>query len=128
MILHEKKKLFSEFIENYFTLLNIMKNYFNSHNDFNCFYKKNLLLKKTNIKLFIQTWYKFVTIHYKSYIEQDNIEYFLNNASNIFGHHYFNKYFNYFKNIYDNTEEKIVKEILNKVKNLTRISYIYYNN
>ena len=50
---YEKKELFSKFIEQYFILLNMMKEKFNNNVDFKTFYAKNILLKKTNIKLFI---------------------------------------------------------------------------
>ena len=52
-----KKKVFSLFISVYFELLEIIKSKFDKHKDFDIFYRKNILLKKTNIKLFIKNWY-----------------------------------------------------------------------
>ena len=60
----QKKQIVKTFVDIYFDLLNTIKEQLeNKNKEFNDFYKKNLLLKKTNIKLFIKTWYcNIVTI------------------------------------------------------------------
>ena len=50
----QKKQIVKTFVDIYFDLLNTIKEQLeNKNKEFNDFYKKNLLLKKTNIKLFI---------------------------------------------------------------------------
>ena len=122
----KKKELFSKFIENYFILLNMMKAKFNHNLDFKTFYAKNILLKKTNIKMFIRTWYETITINYKKYIYDGNIDFFLTNANSIIGNKYFTKYFHYFKEVFDTLEKNTLNYVVYIVQQLTQLSENYY--
>ena len=73
----QKKQIVKTFVDIYFDLLNTIKEQLeNKNKEFNDFYKKNLLLKKTNIKLFIKTWYEYITKQYYHYIMDNNVNYF----------------------------------------------------
>ena len=110
-----KKELFQKFIDIYFILLKMMKERLGHHNDFYLFYKKNKLLRKTNIKMFIKTWYESITlVYYKDLMNQPDIS--------------FQKYFNDFKQKCLQTEKEVIESAYNMVKQLTEISRIYYQN
>lgn len=127
-----KKDIFKLFIEQYFQLLNFIKKYTNNNLDFKKFYAKNYLLKKTNIKLFIKTWYENITNNYYKYIMEGNINYFLNkndyhNESNILNKEYnFNQYIGYFKTMYNNVEKQISNTFIDYIQKLTKLSFLYY--
>ena len=127
-----KKHIFKLFIEQYFQLLNFVKKYTNNNLDFKKFYAKNYLLKKTNIKLFIKTWYENITNNYYKYIMEGNINYFLNkndydNESNLLNKEYnFNQYIGYFKTMYYNVEKQISNTFIDYVQKLTKLSFLYY--
>ena len=127
-----KKDIFKLFIEQYFQLLNFIKKYTNNNLDFKKFYAKNYLLKKTNIKLFIKTWYENITNNYYKYIMEGNINYFLNkndyeNQSNILNKEYnFNQYIGYFKTMYNNVEKQISNTFIDYIQKLTKLSFLYY--
>lgn len=123
---NEKKLLFSKFIEYYFILLNMIKEKFNNNVEFKTFYAKNILLKKTNIKLFIRTWYEYITVNYKKNIYDGNIDFFLTNANSIIGNEYFTKYFHYFKEVFDTLEKNTLSYVVYIVQQLTQLSENYY--
>lgn len=123
-----KKKVFSLFISVYFELLEIIKGHFDKHKDFDMFYKKNFLLKRTNIKLFIKNWYTYITTQYYQKIHEGDISYFLENALQIMTSDYLKKYFLYFKQVYDTLDEGLIKNVVQKIQQLTHMSYLYYNN
>ena len=123
-----KKKVFSLFISVYFELLEIIKSKFDKHKEFDIFYKKNFLLKKTNIKLFIKNWYMYITTHYSTKIHEGDIQYFLENAMQMMTSDYLKKYFLYFKQVYDTLDDVVIQTVVQKVQQLTQMSYLYYNN
>ena len=123
---NRKKKLFSEFINLYFELLNIIKSKFNSDNDFKVFYQKNVFLRKTNIKLFIKTWYNSITNLYFNKVMNGDIQYFFDNVNTIIKGDYLKKYFNYFKQVYVTLDEKLIEYVLSIIQKLTKISFLYY--
>tara|TARA_R110002012_G_scaffold320492_4_gene544272 strand:- start:2225 stop:2611 length:387 start_codon:yes stop_codon:yes gene_type:complete len=123
-----KKKVFSLFISVYFELLEIIKSKFDKHKDFDIFYRKNILLKKTNIKLFIKNWYTYITTHYHTKINEGDIPYFLENAMQMMTSEYLKKYFIYFKQVYDTLDDILIQKVVQKVQQLTQMSYLYYNN
>jgi len=123
-----KKQLFSRFIELYFQLLNIIKSKFEKHSDFKVFYQKNILLKKTNIKLFIKTWHDSVTLQYFNQIMNGEIQYFFDNVDTVIKTEYLKKYFGYFKQVYVTLDESVVNHVLTIIQDLTKITFLYYKN
>ena len=122
-----KKQLFSRFIMLYFSLLDIIKSKFEQHSDFKYFYNKNLLLKKTNIKLFIRTWHESISSLYANKVIEGDIQYFFNNVNTIIKTEYLKKYFQYFKQVYVTLDDVLIKKVLNIIQELTKITIIYYN-
>jgi len=83
-----------------------------------------------NIKLLIKTWYEHITSKYHKDIIDGNISFFLNknyeqdvknNSDDMI------KYINYFKKNFKQFETNIVNEFVGYIKNLTRLSYMYFN-
>ena len=127
-----KKKIVKLFVDIYFDLLNIIKQQLENKNiEFNDFYKKNLILKKTNIKLFIKTWYEYITKQYYHYIMDNNINYFFSDELQTKLSKDFNvsvmKYILLIKEKYNSVSNSIVESILEKIKSLTQMSYQYFN-
>lgn len=127
-----KTQIVKIFVEIYFDLLNIIKSQLeNKNKEFNDFYKKNLLLKKTNIKLFIKTWYEYITKQYYHYIMDNNVNYFFSDELQTKLSQQYNvpvmKYIVLIKEKYDSVSNSIVESILVKIKFLTQMSYQYFN-
>ena len=53
---YSKKDIFKLFIDNYFKFIEFLKDNCNNNSSFLKFYKKNYLLKKANVKVFIRIW------------------------------------------------------------------------
>ena len=126
-----KKDILKEFISLYFELLEYIKSYLNNNNDFNAFYKKNIILKKTNIKLFIKKWHEYISIKYYDKIINEDINFFMNPNKYFFQEPELNemilKYIKIIKDKYDEIDKNIIKIIMNKIKKLTQISILYFN-
>jgi len=127
-----KKQIVKNFVDIYFELLNTIKEQLeNKNKEFNEFYKKNILLKKTNIKLFIKTWYEYITKHYYHYIMDNNVNYFFSDELKTKLSEQYNvpvmKYIVLIKEKYNSVNNSIVESILTKIKFLTQISYQYFN-
>ena len=127
-----KKQIVKTFVDIYFDLLNTIKEQLeNKNKEFNDFYKKNLLLKKTNIKLFIKTWYEYITKQYYDYIMDNNINYFFSDELQEKLSQQYNvpvmKYILLIKEKYDSVSNSIVESILTKIRFLTQMSYQYFN-
>ena len=128
----QKKQIVKTFVDIYFDLLNTIKEQLeNKNKEFNDFYKKNLLLKKTNIKLFIKTWYEYITKQYYHYIMDNNVNYFFSDELQAKLNQQYNvpvmKYIVLIKEKYDSVSNSIVESILAKIKFLTQMSYQYFN-
>lgn len=128
----EKKQIVKTFVVIYFDLLNTIKEQLeNKNKEFNDFYKKNLLLKKTNIKLFIKTWYEYITKQYYHYIMDNNVNYFFSDELQAKLNKDFNvsvmKYIVLIKEKYNSVSNSVVESILAKIKFLTQMSYQYFN-
>lgn len=126
------KDLFQQFNKLYFDFLSFLKTHSNGDKLFNSFYNKNFIIKNTNIKLFIKGWYDNITVHYYKTILEDNINFFLNknydkdvvkmeNSNELI------KYIHYFKQKYHTLEKKITDEFIGYIKELTKLSYMYFN-
>ena len=129
----QKKQIIRKFVDMYFDLLNIIKNQLeNKNKDFNLFYKKNLMLKKTNIKLFIKMWYEYITKQYYTHIMDNNVNYLFSDElqSKLNKDHNVSvmKYILLIKEKYNSAGNSIVESVLTKIKYLTQISYQYFNN
>ena len=121
--MYSKKTIFKEFIDTYFNLLKNIKDKVNNK-DFNHFYNKNYLLKKTNVKLFINTWYNEISKKFFNQIMSDDILYFLNNdfKSNLKGlnsEFNINYYLDNLKTIYSKVEKNIFNYYIEQIKKLT---------
>lgn len=128
----QKKQIVKTFVDIYFDLLNTIKEQLeNKNKEFNDFYKKNLLLKKTNIKLFIKTWYEYITKQYYHYIMDNNVNYFFSDKLQAKLNKDFNvsvmKYIVLIKEKYNSVSNFVVESILAKIKFLTQMSYQYFN-
>jgi hypothetical protein len=126
------KELFQQFNKLYFDFLSFLKSHSNGDKLFNSFYKKNYIIKNTNIKLFIKGWYDNITINYYQSIIEENILFFLKkdynsdivqleNSNDII------KYIKYFKDNYDKFEKKVTDDFIGYIKQLTKLSYMYFN-
>ena len=128
----QKKQILKIFVDIYFDLLNNIKEQLgNKNKEFNNFYKKNSLLKKANIKLFIKTWYEYITKQYYHYIMDNNVNYFFSDELQEKLNKDFNvpvmKYIVLIKEKYNSASNSVVESILAKIKFLTQISYQYFN-
>tara|TARA_B110000285_G_C14964846_1_gene533533 strand:+ start:316 stop:708 length:393 start_codon:yes stop_codon:yes gene_type:complete len=127
----DKRQLLKQFITIYFDLLNDIKSHSDNNKDFNIFYKKNYLLKNTNLKLFIRTWYANVSIPYNNQILSGDIDHLFSNKvmddiSNKTNGDII-KYMNIIKQKYNTTNNNIIDSFLLKVQQLTQISCNYFN-
>lgn len=128
----KKNQIVKTFLNIYFDLLETIKTQLENNNkEFNDFYKKNLLLKKTNIKLFIKTWYEYITKQYYNYIMDNNINYFFSDELQAKLRQQYNvpvmKYIVLIKEKYNSVSNIVVESILTKIKFLTQMSYHYFN-
>lgn len=128
----QNKQIVRAFVDIYFDLLNTIKIQLeNKNKEFNGFYNKNLMLKKTNIKLFIKTWYEYITKQYYHYIMDNNVDYFFSDELQGKLSKDFNvsvmKYIILVKEKYNSSSNSIVESILTKIKYLTQMSYQYFN-
>lgn len=135
-IVYNKKEIFKTFNTKYFDLLNFMKTHSNNNKDFNYFYKKNYILKKTNIKMFIKTWHEHITQNYYEQIMENNINYFLNNnyenemkqLKSFNTGIQENKLIENMKKLYCEMDKKISDEFITYIKHLTFLTYLYNKN
>lgn len=129
-----KKDYYLQFNDNYFKFLTFLKDNSNDNKEFKSFYNKNLLMKQTNIKYFIKSWYTYITSLYYNKIMNNDVSFFLNkdfttDKQNI-DHLYsksFDKSIEYLKLIYNKMEGNIIETFLIYIKRLTHYSYLYYN-
>lgn len=129
-----KKECFLQFNETYFKFLDFLKDNSNDNKEFKSFYTKNLLMKQTNIKYFIKSWYTYITTLYYDLIMKEDVTFFLNKDFSIDKTKIENSYVNTFdktiehlKLIYNKLEKNIIDVFLKYIKNLTHYSFIYYN-
>ena len=67
---------FKNFNTTYFEFLEFIRIKSNENKGFIKFYKKNKILKKTNIKYIIKFWYSHITIPYYNNIINNDFDYF----------------------------------------------------
>tara|TARA_Y100000768_G_scaffold388678_1_gene386098 strand:+ start:13538 stop:13933 length:396 start_codon:yes stop_codon:yes gene_type:complete len=129
--MYTKKSVFKEFIDTYFNLLKNIKDKVNNK-DFNHFYNKNYLLKRTNVKLFINTWYNEISKKFFNQIMSDDIIFFLNKDfkstfKGLNSEFNINYYLDNLKTIYSKVEKSVFNYYVEQIKKLTKLSIIYFN-
>lgn len=124
----------SSFNQQYFELLNIMKQYSANHPKFSLFYANNKAMCVTKPKLLIEIWHEHITQKYYTQIMDENIEFFVMQdferhvVSRQFHVTYgVNKALTYMKNIYPELTENDLELVKQKVKKLCIISNLYFN-
>jgi len=119
------------FNKEYFEFLNFIKIHIEDAS-FKTFYRENQIIKETNPKMFIRTWYDRIGSKYHTQVMQRDISFFLNkdyendviyagSDSNMLL-----KYINKFKESYETLDEKIKETFLNFIISLTDKSFVYY--
>lgn len=126
------KDLFQQFNKVYFEFISFLKDHSNGDKLFNKLYQKIYIIKNTNIKLFIKVWYDSITLKYYQSILDENLSYFLNKDYNqdidtIENSNDILRYIHYFKTNYDTFEKKIIDSFIQYIKELTQLSYMYFN-
>ena len=115
----------SEFNKNYFDFLNFLQKQLNDPT-FKTFYRKNLIMRETNPKIFIKTWHSSITQKYYTEIMKRNISFFLTKDYSSDLPSDLLLYMNKFKSIYGTLDESIKKEFIEFMFELTDLSFVYY--
>jgi hypothetical protein len=127
--------LFSNFNETYFNFLNFIKKHMENDKKFNLFYNKNLIIKQTNVKLIIRTWYNRITRNYYDKIMNQDFDFFLNKSyeddvikDNTSGESpmLLIQYISNFKTLFPSLEESIKTEFITYMIKLTHLSFLYF--
>ena len=126
------KDIFQQFNKVYFEFISFLKDHSNGDKLFNKLYQKIYIIKNTNIKLFIKVWYDSITLKYYQSILDENLSYFLNKDYNqdidtIENSNDILRYIHYFKTNYNTFEKKNIDIFIQYMKELTQLSYLYFN-
>ena len=130
------KVAFKKFVTTYFNFLDFIKKHVKNDIKFNTFYMKNLIIRETNVKLLIITWYNRITTKYYKQVMNKDLEFFLNKTyvddvqnNNTSGEKpdVILKYIIEFKNAFPTLDVPIKEEFTNYIMQLTNLSYIYFN-
>lgn len=125
------RHILKKFVVTYFELLNFMKDHSKHNSKFLFFYNKNLLLRKSNIKIFIKYWYEYVTKTYHDKIMKGDLNYMFSeenyNNMNVQSNGSIMQHLIEIKTKYDRTDSDVIKSILVKVQELTSLSILYFN-
>jgi hypothetical protein len=128
--------VFKKFNTTYFSFLDFIKKHIQNDLKFNGFYMKNLIIKSTNIKLLIKTWYNRITSKYYAQVMNKDLEFFMNktyiddvNNNNTSGEapDVMLIYISDFKKAFPTLDESIKNEFTDYIMKLTNYSYIYFN-
>jgi hypothetical protein len=119
-----------EFNKEYFEFLNFIKEHIED-TSFKTFYRKNQIMKETNPKMFIRTWYNRIGSKYHEQVMERDISFFLNKDYNndiadIGDSNQLLKYINTFKESYDSFDINVKETFLNFIISLTDKSFVYY--
>lgn len=125
------KEAFTSFNKTYFSFLEFIKIYLKNDPNFKLFYRKNQIVKETNVKLIIKTWNDRITSKYYTQVTNKDFDFFLNKSYNdeITSQEKETpllKYINDFKEIYPTLEETTKNQFLDYIVKLTNYSYIYF--
>jgi hypothetical protein len=130
-----KKEIFSTFNKSYFNFLSFIKTNMGKDAKFNSFYMKNLIIKETNIKLFIKTWYNRITRNYYTQVMNKDFDFFLNKSykddvekENTSGEAptVMLTYITDFKNTFPSLSESVKYEFVSFMLHLTELSFLYF--
>jgi hypothetical protein len=130
-----KKEIFSTFNKSYFNFLLFIKKNMGNDAKFNTFYFKNLIIKETNIKLFIKTWYSRITRNYYTQVMNKDFEFFLNKSykddvekDNTSGEapNVMLSYISDFKNTFPTLAQTVKYEFVSFMLHLTELSFLYF--
>ena len=130
-----KKETFSSFNKSYFNFLAFIKKNMDNDSKFNSFYLKNQIIKQTNIKLFIKTWYNRITKNYYSQVMNKDFDFFLNKSykddvekDNTSGEapNVMLSYISDFKNTFPTLAQPIKYEFVTFMLHLTELSFLYF--
>ena len=126
------KNVFQQFNTVYFEFISFLKYHSNGDKLFNKLYQKIYIIKNTNIKLLIKVWYDSITLKYYQSIIDENLSYFLTKDYNqdidtIENSNDILRYIHYFKTNYNTFEKKIIDSFIKYIKELTQLSYMYFN-
>ena len=118
------------FNKEYFEFLNFIKEHIED-TSFKTFYRKNQIMKETNPKMFIRTWYNRIGSKYHAHVMQRDISFFLNinyedDVSDTGESNMLLKYINKFKESYETLDESVKETFLNHIISLTDKSFVYY--
>ena len=119
-----------EFNKEYFLFLKFIKLHLEDAN-FKTFYRKNKLMRETNPKFFIRTWYNRIGSKYHTQVMQRDVSFFMNknyedDVSDSGESNMLLKYINKFKESYDTLDQTIKDEFVNFIMALTDKSFVYY--
>ena len=124
----------SDFNKVYFEFLKFIELYLKNDTNFKSFYRKNIMMKETNPKYFIKTWFTRITYKYYNEIKVKNISFFLNkdynndinNQSIGADSNLLLSYINKFKDSYDTLDENTQSTFVDFIYELTELSFLYY--
>ena len=129
------KEIFSTFNKSYFNFLLFIKKNMGNDAKFNTFYFKNLIIKETNIKLFIKTWYSRITRNYYTQVMNKDFDFFLNKSykddvekDNTSGEAptVMLTYISDFKNTFPTLAQPVKYEFVSFMLHLTELSFLYF--
>lgn len=127
-----KNEQFKEFNKKYFDFLLFIQKYLNNDPNFKTFYRKNQIIRETNIKMFIKTWNIRITSKYYEQIINKDFDFFLNKSyeediANSPGQNTpLLKYIVEFKKVFPSLEDSVKNEFLNFILRLTELSHLYF--
>ena len=121
----------SEFNSVYFEFLKFIKEHIDDSN-FKTFYRKNKIIRETNPKLFIRTWYDRIGSKYHEQVMKSDISFFLNknydeDVSDSGESNKLLSYINKFKESYETLDNIIKSKFVYYIITLTDKSFVYYN-
>ena len=124
---------FKKFNTTYFDFLKFIQKYLNNDPNFKLFYRKNQIVRETNIKLFIKTWNMRINDKYYSQIINKDFDFFLNKSyeEDLVKSEQETpllKYIGDFKKVFPTLEENVKNDFLNFIIELTKSCNIYYTN
>ena len=130
-----KREVFSTFNNSYLNFLLFIKKNMANDAKFNSFYYKNLIIKGTNIKLFIKTWYNRITRNYYTQVMNKDFDFFLNKSykddvekDNTSGEapNVMLSYISDFKNTFPTLAQTVKYEFVSFMLHLTELSFLYF--
>jgi hypothetical protein len=132
LVTTSNRDILRTFVSKYFELLDFIKSHIGDNVKFRTFYHKNLILRKSNIKAFIRNWYIYLTKQYYAKIMDGDVQYFFSEeVCRKLGERFDTTIMEHMveiKHKYSETDENVINDILTRVKNLTTLSVLYFNN